>query len=1752
MRNILVYVLGIIFVICIGIFVWRDTLNNEFVYDDNALIVNNEYIHSIFPVTKFFSSETSSVDLRMNKSEWRPLTRFILALTYHIYGLNPKSYHLINFIFHILNSILVFSLVLLIYYVKYDDLSVSSILVGFITSVIFLIHPVQVETVAWATQISNILFLFFYLIGLIFYVLYTFSLRFRVNNKLCISYFIISVYCFILSLFCKEMAISFLFIIIGYNLILMRESVIEAFRRSVIYFIVLFIFVLVRGIVIGMVGQPSVWASFIPRMLTMVKGFSYYIRLLFIPYPLSIEYLFSIKSVLDLEVLFYGILLLGIFYLGYRLSSKYPLISFGIYIFFISLLPASNIIPINTTINERYLYLGVIGFGLVISQLIINFFDIFSFINFLRFKLKLVIKFLVILVLFILYSFISVVRIRDWKDHWSLVTANLKTCPQSATLHYGMGKAYASKGMYKEAIREFELCLKIDPEYERVLSDLGIDSDGVSEIDNLVDKYRQTLQKRVDFFDGLHNLGLAYFNNGEYRKSVKVLEEACRINSEDLEAKTNLAVAYAYTGEIEKGINLCKEVLNKNPGMTKTRYNLGLFYAVVGLLEEAEEQYKEVLRIEQDHNLARISLREIDRIRGSERISLLNSVRQGLEVDGEKSPEISKGTEVAQVTSFIMKHFSDPMINTMFSVVGGICWQKTDKYYTPNIGHSGSIQTKETLKAEDLQVLETFPKIECELKCMNPRVYLGNNYSDGYKIEYGGIEISVKPEGYTKDAGIEFESTVAVYKDVYSMTDVLYVVLPEDIVEKLFLIKEHRVAEKDTDIVKFRYDIEVRDKLKEDNLGINNNQVVINTNGEIEIGGLVLSRPVIFDTTGKKVDGWYELKENKELFLCFNSAGLKYPVLVDPVWRKNTSVMSSSRFCHTATLLPNGKVLIVGGHINGVNTYLSTAELYDPETGEFVSTGSMSVARARHTATLLPNGKVLIAGGKNSNVLSTAELYDPQTGTFSMTSNSMSIGRWNHVATLLFNGKVLISGGTDSSGNVLSTAELYDPQTNTFTATGSMTDARERHIAVLLPDGKVLVSGKQGGSLTAELYNPETGTFSTTGNMKIARGHHTATLLPNGKVLITGGVYPTGDPLSTAELYDPKTGTFSTTAGVMSYRRGKHVAVLLPNGKVLIAGGFDSSTHLSTAELYDPQTNTFTTTGSMFYKRIRMSATLLPDGKVLIVGGDNSPDGVYYSSAELYDPKTSTFSFTNSMSTARGKHTATLLPNGKVLIVGGYNGSTEISTAELYDPQANTFSTTGSMTTARGLHTATPLVNNKVLITGGKNGSNYLSTAELYDIQAGTFSLTGSMNSGRCNHTATSLPDGKVLIAGGFSGSTTTLSTAELYSPAIGKFSSTGYMNFSRGRHRATLLPNGKVLITGGCYFSGAEYVLSTAELYDPVTGTFSTTGSMTTPRKDHTSILLRDGRVLISGGHNGSTCLSTAELYDPKTGTFSVLSSTVVYIRQYPSETLLPNGKVLITGGYNGSNYLSTAELYDPSLKSFFTTNSMCKARMDHTLTLLPDGRLLIVGGYDGSNYLSDAELVRYIEYDYTIYSSSMQPEITRVAGSEVFPIDINRDTVYTIEGNRFKGCSESSGGNYCQRNSPTNYPRVYLQRIDSFSGGIIDVSTSVYPMTSLEWSNADKQISFKTPSDLPVGYYLLYVVANTIPSKGVVVRCMRKSSYKTKVGKADGWIWDNAETFDIVPSGTSDNWQWQEWAPNSGRKVPQGSADNWIWKGE
>ena len=249
--------------------------------------------------------------------------------------------------------------------------------------------------------------------------------------------------------------------------------------------------------------------------------------------------------------------------------------------------------------------------------------------------------------------------------------------------------------------------------------------------------------------------------------------------------------------------------------------------------------------------------------------------------------------------------------------------------------------------------------------------------------------------------------------------------------------------------------------------------------------------------------------------------------------------------------------------------------------------------------------------------------------------------------------------------------------------------------------------------------------------------------------------------------------------------------------------------------------------------------------------------------------------------------------------------------------------------------------------TGGSGGGGTGSSVK------GPFSATGSLTTARAAQTATLLPNGKVLIAGGNGVGSQPLASAELYDPSTGMFTPTGSMSTARTEHTATLLSNGKILIAGGYENNQNAIPLASAELYDPSTGMFTPTGSMTTVQPVYSATLLQDGRVFFPGE-------TDAEIYDPASGTFALTGAYVDATPEFFNAVTLLDGRVLLTGCATVQCLSGATELFDPKSGTFSTTGPMTGSTWINvnTATLLTDGRVLFVGNEENDGTPADAEL--------------------------------------------------------------------------------------------------------------------------------------------------------------------------------------------------
>lgn len=372
----------------------------------------------------------------------------------------------------------------------------------------------------------------------------------------------------------------------------------------------------------------------------------------------------------------------------------------------------------------------------------------------------------------------------------------------------------------------------------------------------------------------------------------------------------------------------------------------------------------------------------------------------------------------------------------------------------------------------------------------------------------------------------------------------------------------------------------------------------------------------------------------------------------------------------------------------------------DPDPTHFEETGSLGTARSGHTATLLSDGRVLVVGGEDAdrNMIASVELWDPATSAFTP-GPALPQPRGGHTATLLADGRVLVVGGgranpigAPSGQDVRRDALIFDPGSARWLPAGETATPRHFHTATLLDDGSVLVVGGGGDSFTlgpiyggpeqapyahavatAERFDPETGAWSAVGSLAAPRFLHRATRLADGRVILTGGGTDVDQQsYATTEIYDPNSRTFSAGPTFLGADRFHHGAVALAGGQVLAVAGKKSNTaFLKDAELLDADARAWSSAGAIETACTVPGLVALSSGKALLTGGNRCVSSGCFAldQATLFDPAGGgSWTPIAPLVVSRYWHTTTRLPDGRMLLVGGFGDLTTLASAELAVP----------------------------------------------------------------------------------------------------------------------------------------------------------------------------------------------------------------------------------------------------------------------------------------------------------------------------------------------------------------------------------------------------------------------------------------------------------------------------------------------------
>jgi tetratricopeptide (TPR) repeat protein len=570
-----------------------NTLNNDFVFDDLALIQGSKTLPALKDVTSIISVLTQ-------KNAYRPVRTLSYAIDYHFSGINPLSYHISNISYHIITTLLVYLVTLSI---------LSNRVTAFITALLFAVHPVHTDSVTYLAGRRDILCVLFYLMGFYFFLTYRKTGRVLLVPLTMVTY--------LLSVGSKEMGVTLPVIFFIYDMVNnfpqeRKESWFHALKKGARalkrvvkehkYFYSSFlagaltftyykVFISSPSHQEGYYGD-SMWVTF----LTVAKIIVHYMKLLIFPVKLLADYSYDAfplaSSLLEGPVLSSLILIVIILFVLVKLLIINKWLAFGGIWFFITLLPVCHIIPHHELLAEHYLYLPSYGFCLIAALLFTTLLD------------KKRYSFLIIpslLLIIILFSLRTIDRNRDWKDGMALWSKTVKTVPRCARAQNNLGFRYLEKKKYDEAMKHFAAAIAIKPAYAEPYNNRGIAYKEQGFYDRAISSFTKAITLKKGYYDAQYNLANTFENKGQYDRSIWLYSQLLKKKPRSAQIHSNLGIVYQKQARLELAEEQFSRALKLDPANIEARNNLGVYYNSKGLYDKAIAEFKQILIINPDN-----------------------------------------------------------------------------------------------------------------------------------------------------------------------------------------------------------------------------------------------------------------------------------------------------------------------------------------------------------------------------------------------------------------------------------------------------------------------------------------------------------------------------------------------------------------------------------------------------------------------------------------------------------------------------------------------------------------------------------------------------------------------------------------------------------------------------------------------------------------------------------------------------------------------------------------------------------------------------------------------------------------------------------------------------------------------------------------------------------------------------------------------------------------------------------------------
>ncbi len=586
---------NIFLVLFVFFLLFNNFFKNNFVYDDELVVKDNVFLQQVIknPAVIFSSDYFKS----SGENTFRPIVTLSYALDYLIWQFNPTGYHLTNFLIHLLNSVLIY--LFLIFLFKLFDSGRDVNLLVFSVSAIFLVHPIQTSVINCVGFRDESLYVLFLLISFIFYLKYI--------EKSKIIFYVFSLFFAFFSFFAKEFAIIILFLILLINIFLKVKKNKSIFLFlgfvgiSILYLVILTSWIIpvsnISGLKIDRAYHPI--GDFKTTFFTAINIFASYFNLLICPVNLIEERVVDvISSPFNFKFLISLLVILATGLLGIINLKRNKIVFFAIFWFFICLVPVNNFFPhLAHFMADRYLYLAIVGFGLIVALVL----EKVAFFN----------KNIGIAVFFIYLMFLCVLMFQRnyiWKDSLTFWEDRAKYQPMTQRGYASLGHAYLEKEMYDKAIAQLNLGIKSQSDYPDNYHNLGKVYFKLKNFELAEENFKKAIAVDSKFYKAYNDLGRVYLYKNEFDAAFENFTKSLELQPYNLEVYNNLGKLFFLKKEYSESNKYYYKALDLNYHNYYVLNNLGINYFNLGDFKTAKEYYIRSIHEKKDFVDAMVNL----------------------------------------------------------------------------------------------------------------------------------------------------------------------------------------------------------------------------------------------------------------------------------------------------------------------------------------------------------------------------------------------------------------------------------------------------------------------------------------------------------------------------------------------------------------------------------------------------------------------------------------------------------------------------------------------------------------------------------------------------------------------------------------------------------------------------------------------------------------------------------------------------------------------------------------------------------------------------------------------------------------------------------------------------------------------------------------------------------------------------------------------------------------------------------------